>query len=297
MLSLTAIVASISEPLAYCGPPSASGFLYGMERLLSERCSGYFQRWIPFKKSEQKEVSRYPESVEWSLRVLEKLRAENPGLTGKELQEQVVSKGREILSEIPALPESLNWEALGKLPEGEFRIPFPPKVEWLMEAHSFADSNGELGFFKISDQWVMVVSHGKEVRLPLVLQYLDHAHLIRFDLHTHPGRNQLAQLPSLADLDASFRVGGSRDSYIATSNGWLHLKRPNANSLGSEVQRPEAYLRDWLAREHLTEADVQGDHGFAILDRFLKEVYSMRRISWDNSDEIQDLLQAQRSGH
>lgn len=129
------------------------------------------------------------------------------------------------------------------------------------------------------------------MHLPNTLASIQHSRVFQFDLHSHPGEEALAYVPSIEDgsfLDST--VDGKL--HISAKAGLVELSLPQSLPGGFknlyEIHQAWAL---WITEDlKLNEAGFERIDGLVLMNQFFRTFFTLRIIPWQNSSEIETLL-------
>jgi len=233
-------------------------------------------------KRDLRPLAHAPGSLPW-------LRGLLPGhsTTGEETQVARLAD-RHFHTLVAALPDvAPELSKVEKLPPGVYRLEAGPTIPFLRSMHTFRGSTAELGLFRHQGKWLLSVSEGPSMSLPAVFRAVgDH---IGFDvnLHSHPGQDALALLPSFED---AFHVGKSRGGaeLISTAKGLLVF---GEGVTRNEALGPGGNFTHYVEARGLTKDAYEAHGPLRVQQEFFEDRFGLRTVAWSDTQELERLLQ------
>jgi hypothetical protein len=195
---------------------------------------------------------------------------------------------------IPPLPAAdLAIPSLETTVPGTYALSERPTIGLMRALPSFKNGDAEVGLFCVNGKWLISLNKGMETTLPNTLTAIQHDGIFQADIHSHPGDDAGAEQPSREDISKLSSTIDGRN-YIISNKGLIEFQRPqNLPGGSSELYDSERAWRNWITEElKLTEDEFNQRGGWELKKEFYAKFFGLRTISWENEEEIENILSA-----
>ncbi len=211
------------------------------------------------------------------------------------LRSLVRAHTKAIVRALPQAPQRLTVEGAGCLQGGVYRLATPPSVGFVRSMPRFRDGQSELGLLRVGDQWLVLMGRADEATLsfPDALKFLD----LDLDLHSHPGTDAEAFVPSDLDLHQLLTDTPSNGHmFISTEPGLMVFGGHNRLTAPPEGSFPRRLFgelfRDYVHRERgLTPEAFERLGGWTVRRNFFEDRYGLQTMGWADEAQVRRWLE------